>query len=367
VETSRADLDATRAAVFARDLLATASGYLTADVAMQLPFESLGPFKDLVKRFFSTMRWREQDDAELSAVVAPHVAAGWWEHDLGGGITLEHGIKGNDYQLRVSGATGATVSIFDRAFDGPVVPEATPHPRKVKFSFGGDSAPGVWHRRHDPEPPADDRVRRLLGEPDVTDVMVAGDFVTIGLGARSSWEQRLEPLLALVAELFAAEAGRAEAPDRTREELLQEAGHAHVAAGPEELHLLDPDDPAHQVRLQEALQESDWRLRRIAVVLLSESSDVRLRRAALERGLADVSRSVRRTTVDAAADTGAEELRDLLESVLSSDDAWVRWRAVRALGALGSVASRPAIEALAADDEFRVRFEVERVLRGASQ
>ncbi len=56
--------------------------------------------------------------------------------------------------------------------------------------------------------------------------MVAGDFVTIGIGARSSWENRLEPLLALVTELFADSAAQHHRPDRTREELMQEAGHS---------------------------------------------------------------------------------------------------------------------------------------------
>ncbi len=73
---------------------------------------------------------------------------------------------------------------------------------------------------------------------------------------------------------------------------------------------------------------------------------------------------MRRTAVDAAADTGAEELRGFLETALTSDDSWARWRAVRALGDLGPAASHHEIEALSADDEFRVRFEVERVLRG---
>ena len=40
------DLDATRSAIAARELTATASGYLTTDIAMQLPFEALGAVQD---------------------------------------------------------------------------------------------------------------------------------------------------------------------------------------------------------------------------------------------------------------------------------------------------------------------------------
>ena len=366
MDSSPSDFDATRAAIASRELIATASGYLTAEVAVHLPFEDLGTFKDLLRQFFSSAPWADERDAALSAVVAPHVPEGSWEHDLGGGITLAHGIQDGAYRLRVSGATGDTVSLFDRAFDGPVTPEATPHPRKVKFTFGGDPAPGSWHRRRDPDPPDDERGRRLLAEPDVTDVMLAGDFVTVGLAGTASWEQRLEPVLALVTELFAADTRPGIRPERTREELLQEAGRAHVERKPEELHLLNPNDPVHQRVLQAALEDTDARVRRIAVALLSESTDVALRRSVLDRGYADPARTVRRTTVDAAADTGDEELRDFLEAALQAEDSWVRWRAVRALGDLGADASRSAIEARADDEEFRVRFEVERVLRGVS-
>lgn len=361
------DLDATRAVVADRGLLATVSGYLTADVAVSLPFEALGSFKDLLKRFFSTAPWSERDAAALSDLVSPHVAAGWWEHDLGGGIVLAHGIRAGTYTLWVSGAEGTVASIFDRAFDGPVVPEATPHPRKVKFTFGGHPGIGRWHRRGDADPPQDPRLRRLLDEPDVTDVMVAGDFVTVGLAGTSSWEARLEPLLALVTELFAADPAGVAAPERTREELLQEAGRAGAATRDAELHLLDPDDPAHADRLRSALDAPDPRTRRVAVAILAEAASPAARREALRRGYADPSRLVRRTAVDAAADTADPSLRGYLEEAAASPDSWIRWRAVKALGAIGVGSSRPLIEARTGDPEFRVRFEAERVLHEAGE
>jgi len=358
------DLDATRAAIAGRELVATASGYLTSDVAMGLPFEVLGPFKQLLLRFFSTEPWTAQHAEELSRLVAPHLEEGWWEHDLGGGIALQHGIREDRYVLWVTGASAPAPSIFDRVFEGPVVPEATPHPRKVKFTIGGSPAPGRWYRRTDPEQPDDPRVRRLFGEPDVTDVMVAGDFVTVGIGARSPWERRLEPLLALVTELFAG-SETAAPPVRTRDELLAEAAIGRDRPRPEELHLLDPDDDGHRGRLLEALETGDPRTRRVAIAILAESTDAGTVLETIRRGLTDSSRVVRRTAVDAAADAEEESLRPVFEEVLGDEDPWIRWKAVRALGDLGAEPSRGALETMADDPDFQVRFEASRVLRSA--
>lgn len=355
------DLDVTRATIAAHELTATASGYLTTDVAMQLPFEALAPFKNLVKRFFSTEPWTDTDARELSELVTPHVAEGWWEHDLGGGITLAYGVRDGAFVLEATGASAPAVSIFDRVFDGPVVPEATPHPRKVKFTVGGAPAPGVWYRRSDGAPD-DPRVARLFAEPYVTDVMVAGDFVTVGIGAKDSWERRLEPLLALMTELFASPDSEVAAPTRTRDELIAEAQRRRNRR-PEELHLLDPDDADDRARLVAALDDDDARVRRVAVAVLLESEDEVVRRDAAARGAADSSRLVRRTAIDAAADAQDERFRELFEEALGDDDPWIRWKAVRSLGELGVEASRDAVEALSDDADFQVRFEVARVLR----
>ena len=357
------DIDPTRATIAARELVATASGYLTSDVAVALPYETLGPFKNLLKQFFSPMPWGPQDADQLSAIVVPHVASGWWEHDLGGGITLAHGIRADRYELWVGGISTATGSIFDRAFDGPVVPEATPHPRKVKFTTGGVPAPGIWYRRTDDDPVTDARVKRLFAEPDVTDAMVAGDFVTVGIGATSSWELRLEPLLALVTELYWDEGATTMEPERTREELLDEAGHLHLEARPEELHLLDPEEPADRERLTAALGAGDARVRRVAVAVLVECDNPVVRSEAITRGFEDKSRIVRRTAVDAAADTEDPALRPLFEQATQTDDPWIRWKAVRALGDIGLDTSRTLVESLETDPDFQVRFEVARVLR----
>jgi len=361
VETRPDDLDVTRSVIAARDLTATASGYLTTDVAMGLPFEALGPFKTALKRFFSAEPWTDDDADTLSELIVPHLADGWWEHDLGGGIGLAYGNLGGRFVLWVSGASTPAVSIFDRVFDGPVIPEATPHPRKVKFSTGGSPAPGVWYRRSDPQPD-DVRVQRLFAEPYVTDVMVAGDFVTVGIGAKEPWEQRLEPLLAVVTELFADPDAVQVVSERTRDGLLAEA-RSRGERRPEELHLLDPDDPDDRRRLLEALEDSDVRVRRVAVAVLLESGDEEVRRDCAIRGATDPSRVVRRTAIDAAADTEEEHFRALFEGALGDDDPWIRWKAVRSLGALGLASSRERVEALADDLDFQVRFEVANVLR----
>jgi hypothetical protein len=361
------DLDATRRRIVMGELIPTASGYLTADVALRLPFEALVPFKTLLLKFFSMGEWTEEDAQNLSDLVTAHVTEGWWEHDLGGGLSLVYGIRDRTFVLWTAGAGTAHHSIFDRIFDGPVVPEATPHPRKVKFATGGLPAPGVWYRRSDPGRPADARVERLFAEPDVTDVMVAGDFVTIGIGVRSSWERRLEPLLALITELFADPEAAHHRPERTREELMQEAGRAVAASRPEELHLLDPDEEADRTRLSDALEADDPRVRRIAVAVLLESREADTRRRAVLRGMADPSRLVRRTAVDAAADTEDERFRELFEQVLADDDAWIRWKAVRSLGDLGLDRSQALVEKLADDTDFQVRFEVAKVLREAAR
>jgi HEAT repeat protein len=69
---------------------------------------------------------------------------------------------------------------------------------------------------------------------------------------------------------------------------------------------------------------------------------------------------VRRSVVDTIVDAHCERLRPLLEQALDDSDAWVRWKAVRGIAALGAEASRGAIEAHAADPDFRVRLEAAR-------
>ncbi|NQV08188.1 HEAT repeat domain-containing protein [bacterium] len=355
--------DAARRAVAHRGLIGAASAHLTETLAMRLPFEALGPFKNSLKRFFSDAQWTAADAQELSKLVASHVDDGQWEFLLDDDLTLTHGIIDGMYLIAVEGTVADTRSMWDRAFSGPVVPEQTPHPRKVKFGIGGQPAPGIWYRRgEDISEPA---VTALMEDDDVEDVMVAGDFVTIGLRRTASWEDRLDEMVDRVTELWwSPERSAAGTTDRTRDELLQEGRALTVDARPEDLHLLDPDRPDHREALVAALGADDPRSRRAAVATLSLSDDSAVVKAALVTGYRDSSRLVRRTAIDAASDLEQEEFRPLFEEALDDEDAWTRWKAVRSLRDLGAGPSQEQLIFAAVDEDFRVRFEAEAALRG---
>ena len=353
-------MDATRAAIQDLELIGEASQHLTSEIAMHLSFEELGPFKDLLKQYFSRAAWTPADEARLSALVTSHVSEGMWEHDLGHGISLSHGVVDGMYLLRVEGGAPPVDSVFDRVFSGPVIPEATPHPRKVKFQIGGEPAPGIWHRRGEPVED-DDRVVSLFMEDDVTDVMVAGDFVTIGLSSRSSWEERLDPMLAMVVELF-WDGQVSHQSQRTRDELLEEAGRLSITeVRPEDLHLMDPDRAEHRALLVAALGADDARHRRAAVATLALSGDADVAKAAVVTGYREESRSVRRTALDAAADREDNMFRPLFEEAIFDSDPWIRWRAVRAISDIGIDPSEEQIILATADEDFQVRFEANAV------
>lgn len=354
-------MDQLRRAVDQRGLVPEASRHLTTEIAMHLPFEELGAFKDALKRFFSGAPWTAADEARLSALVTAHVEGGVWEHPLDDEITLRHGIVDGTYVLRLEGTVTAAGSIFDRAFAGPVTPEATPHPRKVKFDVGGAPAPGVWHRRG--EPLDDERVITLFEQDDVTDVMVAGDFVTVGIAATSAWEDRLEPILDLVTALFWKGEEHA-AHARTRDELMEEAGRLSVGeVRPEDLHLMDPDRPEHRALLVAALDAADVRRRRAAVATLALSGDADIAAAAVVTGFRDDSRTVRRTAIDAAADREDEAFRPLFETAIFDADPWIRWRSVRAVDDIGAAPSLEQVILATADEDFQVRLEATSVWR----
>jgi hypothetical protein len=354
-------MDDLRKAVEQRGLIPAASAHLTTAIAMQLPFEALAGFKDALKVFFSGAPWTPADEARLSTLVTEHVTEGMWEHALDDDITLAHGIVNGTYLIRLEGDAEASPSVFDRAFSGPVYPEATPHPRKVKFDIGGTPAPGVWHRRG--EDTDDERIETLFDQDDVTDVMVAGDFVTVGIVATSSWDERLQPLLDLVTELF-WDGQEQVAGERTRDELLEEAGRLSVSeVRPEDLHLMNPDRDEHRALLIAALGSEDSRHRRAAVATLALSGDADVAAAAVITGYREDARTVRRTAVDAAGDREEEAFRPLFEEAIFDRDAWIRWRAVRALDDIGAAASLDQIVLATADEDFQVRFEATAVWR----
>lgn len=352
MKTAPSDLDDARRRVAAAELVGVASNHLTTDLYSNLEFSDLVAVKNLLKKFFSAQPWSEDDADRLGMFLRRNVEehAGWFEHDLGAGLRLIHGFDEGVYRLWASGGSDGEASIFDRVFSGPVQPEATPNPRHVRFVIGGTPAPGVWSRRGDDL--TDERVAGLLEDSDVTDVLVAGDFVAIGLRRASMWKERLDDMVDTVTTGFWS-------PDRvvadldgpSRDELV--SGQATGA-----LHLLNPDDPASRATLQEAAGNEDPRQRRMAIATLAQSTDGDFAIAILTGAFSDPSRIVRRTVVDVAVDLETDGVRSLLEAALGDDDDWIRWKAVKGLSDLGLESSAAAVAALANDPDFQVRFEV---------
>ncbi|MBT8247924.1 MAG: HEAT repeat domain-containing protein [Acidimicrobiia bacterium] len=352
------DLDHARRRVAAAELVAVASNHLTDDLYSHLEFSDLVAVKNLLKKFFSAQPWSAEDAERLDMFLRRNVdePVGWFEHDLGAGLTLLHGFDQGTYRLWATGGSDDEASIFDRVFSGPVQPEATPNPRHVRFVIGGDPAPGVWFRRGDDLD--DERVATLLEDADITDVLVAGDFVAIGLRRAAMWKDRLDDLVATVTELFwTPERIVADLDGPTRDELV--AGQTGGA-----LHLLDPDDPASRATLETAAASDDPRQRRMAVATLAQSADEGFAMATLRSAYSDPSRIVRRTVIDVAVDLESEQARNLLEQALADEDDWIRWKAVKGISELGLSTSAAAVAALADDRDFQVRFEVAAALRG---
>lgn len=357
MRTPPADLDEARRSIAAAELVAEASNHLTADLYHSLEFSDLVAVKNLLKRFFSAQPWAEDDAARLDMLLRRNVdePSGWFEHELGAGLSLLHGFDEGTYRLWATGTVDSPPSVFDRVFSGPVQPEATPNPRHVRFVVGGTPAPGVWYRRGDDI--TDPGVGELLADGDVTDVLVAGDFIAVGLRRAAMWENRLDDLLQTVTRLFWTEDRVVAGTDGpTRDELV--AGGTGTA-----LHLLNPDDPSSRETLETALGHDDPRRRRMAAATLAQSADEEYAIGILEQTLDDRSRLVRRTVVDAAVDLESDRTRRLLERALADDDDWIRWKAVKGLSEIGLKTSTAAVAALRDDPDFQVRFEVESALR----
>jgi len=357
MKTPPPDLDEARRRIAAAELVGVASNHLTVDLYSSIEFSDLVAVKNLLKKFFSAQPWEVADAERLSLLLSRNVEeeAGWFEHDLGHSLNLMHGFDEGNYRLWATGGSDTEASIFDRVFSGPVQPEATPNPRHVRFVVGGEPAPGTWYRRGDDL--ADHRAATLLEDADITDVLVAGDFVAIGLRRAEMWKQRLDDLVETVTGLFWTSDRRiAELDGPTRDELV--AGQTAGA-----LHLLNPDEPASRSTLSEALESDDARRRRMAVATLAQSSDLAYAVGTLEAAYKDSSRIVRRTVIDSAVDLEEAAVRGLLERALTDEDDWIRWKSVKGLSDLGLGSSAAAVEARADDPDFQVRFEVAAALR----
>jgi hypothetical protein len=375
------ELDAARAQVVEHELTAKAVGQLT-DVVRGLSFEALAPVKRLLKRFFSTEVWTDDNDEALAEAIGP--AAGSGHHELEPGLTLVWGYEKGRFRLRVTSDAAAARpaghgparddSDLAETFGGAVVPEATPSPRTIRFatpplhagpSRAYDSAAGA----------GDDNasVARLFDAFDeVTNVLVGPDFVAVTIARPNRWPTVLGSMLRVVTEEFAAaaahDASEPAAPSRpaalTGSREVDARGPRRLERAWDELGDLRADRPEQLARVLAATDDTEPARRKVAAALLVDAPPEAAGRAWAHL-LGDSSRAVRRSVVDAVAGTGRQELRPLLEEALDDVDAWVRWKALRGIAELGPAPSRTAVEARVADPDFRVRLEAARVLSDA--
>jgi hypothetical protein len=380
------ELDAARARVVERGLTAEAAGQLLQAVS-GLSLDELATVKQLVKRFFSYEPWTAADDDALADAVAMDPGAG--RHELEPGMTLLWGSEDGRFRLRLESATG----VVDRetgppprspvasretdlgtTFDGAVVPEATPSPRTIRFATPElHTGPA---RTYDSvaSAAADARVERLFTDfEDVTNVLVGPDFVAVTVSRPDLWEQLLAPMLRAVTDEFAnaADDSRPEPARVAPMTMTLSAGTGDAEREPRrlerawaELGALRADQPEHVEGILAAAQDDEPARRQVAAALLADAP-ADLAQRSWRHLLADPSRVVRRSTVDAVAGATRAELRPLLEQALDDADAWTRWKALRGLADLGIGASRDAVSARADDPDFRVRLEAARMLSGS--
>jgi hypothetical protein len=382
------DLDAARREVAERGLVPDAVTQLN-EIVAALPLEALAPVKQLLKRFFSDSPWTEADDDALADLVGEGLGGG--EYELAPGLTLAWRWFEGRFRLRVEGTERAaddpwTAEVGDApeetdleaSFDGPVVPEATPSPRTIRFATG--ALHGGPSRSYDSadDAAADRRVARLFRQFDaVTSVLVGPEFVAVSLDRPGSWESLLARVLAAVADEFAADTPASGDPVPAKESTPAPATLSlsvgttrddvarprHLERAWAELGGLDARQPGDLDRLLTASEDGEPARRQVAATLLAEGPrDLATR--AWSRLLTDRSRVVRRSVVDAMVDTDWPEVRSLLEDALGDDDAWVRWKALKGIARLGAAPSREAVEERRDDPDFRVRLEAAAALRG---
>jgi len=378
--------DAGRRLLVERDLVRAAFAHLTADAFMALPFEALGPTKALLKRFFSPAPWGPGDDDALARAVGG--GEGQWRRDLDGDLALAYGWDGGRFEVRVTSTSapppagappppGADDPLA-ATFDGPVVPEATPNPRTIRFQVGAiHDGPSRWYGSATAAG-ADPGATRLFDRfPEVANVLIGPDFLAVGLHRSADWERLLRPVLAVVAEAFAPSGGGRDdgGPRVTGGPAGAGAATTGATAGPghrpgrleeawRELGSLRPAVADDLAEVRAAAAGDDPYRRQVAANLLREA-DPGVAASEWSRLVADSVRSVRRAAVDAMVDVERQELRPLLEAALADSDPWARWKALRGLAQLGAAPSRAAVTAVVDDPDFRVRLEAATALRAA--
>lgn len=370
-----------RSLVASRGLVAPAADALGRDVLGGLSWDALAEVKGLLKRHLSAQPWSGEDDERLAELVGP--GEGWWEVPLDDQLRLAYGWRDGRFGLEVrsgDGAGGDDEGGDDEepwdAFDGPVVPEATPNPRSIRFVTGPLGA--AESRQYVKDGDVDDTRAAALFEAfpgDVEVVLVGPDFVAVTLRRPDRWEELLGAVLDVVTDRFGAASDVKTSPTLGSPALDVRGGGAGGTPGRttalgrawDELGALRPGErPDDLHRLLDASRAPDVASRRVAAHLLRDAPEDEAR-IAWQALLADASRSVRRTAVDAMVDAEREALRPLLEQALRDTDAWTRWKALHGLRRLGVGASREAVRRLAEDSDFRVRLEAAAALRRAGE
>jgi hypothetical protein len=358
--------DETRREVAARGLTPAAVTHLTRDALGTIDFAALAPAKMLLKRFFSEDPWTAADDDALAALVG--AGEGWWRHELDDDIALEFGWRDGAFRLEVTPRhePGET-------FAGPVVPEATPNPRTIRFVTPPiHDGPSRWYES---AADADDpRVARLFADfDDVANVLVGPSFVAVGLRRPDRWEQLLDPVVRTITADFASTVADPEYSGGNDAEPMDEAARSPVEHARDggsalerawkELGSLRPDVAGDLDEILEAAGSPNSADRQVAARVLADA-DADIAAREWSRLLGDASRAVRRATVDAMVDAARPALRPLFERALADVDAWTRWKALRGLVGIGISLSRAVVAPLTEDPDFRVRLEASGALRG---
>lgn len=362
--TPEADRDEARREVAARGLTPAAVTHLTRDALGTIDLVALAPAKKLLKQFFSDAPWRTNDDDALAALVG--TGDGWWHHELDQDFVLEFGWRDGAFRLDV-----ARRPTPGDTFESPVVPEATPNPRTIRFVTPKlHDGPSRWYESavgvDDP------RVARVFADfDDVANVLVGPDFVAVGLRRPDRWEQLLDPMLRAITTEFTAPAAALDTEAATDAESTDDFAHPEPAPDKgsalerawKELGSLRPEQPGDLDLILAAAASPNTAARQVAARLLVDA-DTEIAHREWSRLLQDPSRRVRRAVVDAMVDAARPALRALLEGALDDVDAWTRWKALRGLVDLGLEPSRAAVSPLAEDTDFRVRLEAANALRG---
>lgn len=376
------DLDAARTAVVQRGLTAAAIGALT-ETVRNLPLEVLTPVKQLLKRFFSDQPWTSSDDETLAAIVGP--GAGERLLALDDELTLLWGWDSGPFVLRVTQEVSASASATDvddlaapsdlgLTFESDVVPEATPSPRTIRFGTPPLHTGASRFYNSADEASEDPRARQLFDAfAAVTNVLVGPDFVAVTIARPDQWEMLLAPMLRVIAEAFtgAPVAGAGAAATATAAPAADDRANTSPATADRaprrlerawaDLGALRADRPDDLERILGASADTEPARRQVAAALLADAPEA-VAGQTWERLLADPSRSVRRSVIDAVGDAQREPLRALLEHALTDADAWTRWKAVHGIATLGVASSRAAVAACVSDPDFRVRLEATRAL-----